>query len=94
MIERETKTITIEVVTATCGRCGYKWELKRGIVPKLCARCKSPYWNAERKHKPHERRAGAESPASIEAARAAIDASRLPHPAGITAEELDEGGEG
>ncbi len=92
MIERETKTITIEVVTATCGRCGYKWELKRGIVPKLCARCKSPYWNAERKHKPHERRAVPDS-ASVDAARASIDSLRLPLPAGITAEELADDSE-
>ena len=71
MIERE--TITIEVLHATCGRCGYKWDLKRGRIPKNCPHCNSPYWNAERKHKPHEPRA-AKPPKptaeEIEAARA------------------------
>ena len=64
--------ITITVLHAECGRCGYKWDLKRGI-PKHCPHCNSPYWNAERKHKPHEPRAAKPpkpSAEEIEAARA------------------------
>jgi hypothetical protein len=71
MIEEE--IITVKVLHATCGRCGYKWDLKRGI-PKHCPHCNSPYWNAERKHKPHEPRAAKPpkpTPEEIEAERAA-----------------------
>ncbi len=45
--------ITIIVLHAECGRCGHKWDLKRGVVPKTCPVCHSPYWNKERVHAPH-----------------------------------------
>ncbi len=53
----ESEKITVEVLHATCGRCGHKWDLKRGRIPVKCPACYSPYWNAVRKHKPHEPRA-------------------------------------
>jgi predicted nucleic acid-binding Zn-ribbon protein len=71
MIEPEKKTV--EVIHATCGRCGHTWDLRRGRIPKKCPRCFSPYWNAERKHKIHEPRAAKpakRSPEEEEAARA------------------------
>ena len=33
----------------TCGRCSYTWYGK--AEPKLCVRCKSPYWNKARVRK-------------------------------------------
>lgn len=34
-----------------CERCGHKWVPREGtgVVPKVCPRCKSPYWATERK---------------------------------------------
>lgn len=29
-----------------CKRCGYEWK-ERKELPRLCARCKSPYWDRE-----------------------------------------------
>lgn len=54
MIEEE--KIVITVLHASCGRCGHRWDLKRGVVPKTCPQCHSRYWNAARKHKIHEPR--------------------------------------
>ena len=74
------ETVLIRVLHAECGRCGHKWDLKRGVVPKNCPACHSPYWNAERKHKIHESRRTGGDEARAErtgAARAAIDAARL-----------------
>jgi predicted Zn-ribbon and HTH transcriptional regulator len=36
-----------------CKRCGHTW-MKRTLdkEPLVCARCKSPYWNTERKENP------------------------------------------
>lgn len=28
-----------------CTRCGYTWEPKRGVPPKVCPKCKSHKWN-------------------------------------------------
>ena len=35
-----------------CERCGYRWARKRPGTrdPKVCPRCKSPYWNTPRTH--------------------------------------------
>lgn len=56
-----TKTVTIR--TAECTRCGHVWRIRRQGVPKSCPACHSPYWNKERKHKPHAiRRHGSETP--------------------------------
>ncbi len=37
----------------TCNRCGYKW-IPRNPDPKVCAKCRSPYWNSPRKNKVKE----------------------------------------
>jgi len=46
-----TKPITR--LECTCSRCGYVWATKTDKKPKVCAniRCKSPYWNTERRIK-------------------------------------------
>ena len=45
-------TMVIEEITVkkcTCERCGHDW-VTRGIeMPKVCPRCKSPYWNTPKK---------------------------------------------
>jgi predicted Zn-ribbon and HTH transcriptional regulator len=32
-----------------CERCGHKWAPRENENPKVCPRCKSPYWNSPRK---------------------------------------------
>ena len=40
-----------------CDRCGYRWSSRNGTGlrdkedPKVCSKCKSPYWNTPRKNK-------------------------------------------
>lgn len=35
-----------------CERCGHEWvPREKGIEPKVCPSCKSPYWNRPRKNK-------------------------------------------
>ncbi len=40
-----------------CDRCGYRWASRNGTGlrdktdPRVCAKCKSPYWNKPRKNK-------------------------------------------
>jgi len=41
-----TKTTT--VLECTCERCSHEWKSK-GINPKVCPKCKSPYWNMPKK---------------------------------------------
>ena len=40
---------TFEPPSLKCKRCGHDW-IQRGIeLPKVCPRCKSPYWNKKRR---------------------------------------------
>jgi hypothetical protein len=32
-----------------CKRCGHSWVPRRVNLPKVCPKCKSPYWNKDRK---------------------------------------------
>lgn len=32
-----------------CERCNHKWVPRENEVPRVCPKCKSPYWNAPRK---------------------------------------------
>ncbi len=32
-----------------CKRCKHEWIPRKEITPIRCPRCKSPYWNKERK---------------------------------------------
>lgn len=34
-----------------CNRCLHDWALRGVDEPSICPKCKSPYWNKERKHK-------------------------------------------
>jgi len=35
----------LELPILRCLRCGRTWYPKRPIEPKVCPKCKSPYWN-------------------------------------------------
>jgi predicted Zn-ribbon and HTH transcriptional regulator len=44
--------VKIEVDGFQCLRCGYQWVpriFKGDELPTICPKCKSPYWNKERK---------------------------------------------
>lgn len=32
-----------------CKRCSHEWVQRTLNLPKVCPRCKSPYWNKERR---------------------------------------------
>jgi len=32
-----------------CERCGHKWVPREEGDPRVCPKCKSPYWNSPRK---------------------------------------------
>lgn len=55
-----------ELMTVTCKRCGHSWA-PRVPNPQTCAKCRSPYWNIERKRR---------TPASPEAIDAALAGMR------------------
>jgi predicted Zn-ribbon and HTH transcriptional regulator len=42
------RKVRITVWGYHCLRCGYEWVPKRAEAPRVCARCKSPYWDRER----------------------------------------------
>jgi len=33
-----------------CARCGHKWVPRDDDKPKVCPKCKSPYWDKPRSH--------------------------------------------
>jgi len=43
---------TILLTGFKCGRCLYEWVPHRDTkgVPRICPKCKSPYWNKDRKY--------------------------------------------
>jgi predicted Zn-ribbon and HTH transcriptional regulator len=41
----------IKLPTFHCLRCEHTWIPRKPEKPKRCARCKSPYWETERKVK-------------------------------------------
>ena len=34
-----------------CKRCGHEWTPRNSNPPKVCPKCKSPYWDRERRKK-------------------------------------------
>ena len=43
--------VPITVMGFRCDRCGHEWIPKRSdSEPKVCPKCKSPYWNQPRQH--------------------------------------------
>jgi predicted Zn-ribbon and HTH transcriptional regulator len=42
------KEKVIMLFTFVCNRCGHKWNPRAPKEPKVCPKCKSPYWNKPR----------------------------------------------
>ena len=43
-------SMKIELQKLLCKRCGYKWTPRKTEI-RICPKCKSPYWDRERKKK-------------------------------------------
>jgi len=42
------KVGTIKLPILKCKRCGNEWIPRVVTLPKVCPKCKSPYWNSEK----------------------------------------------
>ena len=42
-------TIKIEVDGFRCARCGHEWVPRKSETPRVCPKCKSPFWDRERR---------------------------------------------
>ena len=42
-------TEEITVMKCTCERCGHGWITRSQEIPKVCPKCKNPYWNTPKK---------------------------------------------
>jgi len=42
--------------TLNCVRCGHTWPPRTQNLPKVCPKCKSPYWNTEKRGKKSEKK--------------------------------------
>jgi predicted Zn-ribbon and HTH transcriptional regulator len=50
--EKPAYRVRFEVEGFQCLRCGYKWVprvFREEELPTICPKCKSPYWNKERR---------------------------------------------
>jgi len=46
------KVVDIKIKGYRCERCGHEWAPKKeGNSPRVCPKCKSPYWDTPRKDK-------------------------------------------
>lgn len=55
------KKVELNVMGYRCERCGHEWQPRNEEEPRVCPKCKSPYWDRERvrnlkKKKTKERR--------------------------------------
>jgi len=41
----------INIPKRKCKRCGNEWFLRKPEEPKTCPKCRSPYWDKERRIK-------------------------------------------
>ena len=41
----------VKITQLECNRCHHKWYPRHLSMPKVCPKCKSPYWNKERVRK-------------------------------------------
>ena len=39
----------VKLPVLSCTRCGHTWIPRRPEPPKVCPKCKSPYWDRPRK---------------------------------------------
>ena len=65
------KLVPITLMGLRCERCAYEWVPRSTTeVPRVCSRCKSPYWNRPRQKRGESAQAPVEPEASVqEAAR-------------------------
>jgi len=42
------KVQTVELSQLKCNRCEWEWFPRALALPKICPKCKSPYWNKAR----------------------------------------------
>jgi predicted Zn-ribbon and HTH transcriptional regulator len=40
--------MTVELPQFECKRCGHKWYPRKPEKPRVCPKCKSPYWDKEK----------------------------------------------
>jgi len=40
--------VRIEVDGFRCARCGHEWVPRKNETPRVCPKCKSPFWDRER----------------------------------------------
>lgn len=38
----------VTVASLTCGRCGHIWQPSTDRMPRVCPKCKNPYWDRAR----------------------------------------------
>lgn len=41
--------VKLEVWGYRCERCQHEWVPRAEVEPKVCPKCKSPYWNTPRR---------------------------------------------
>jgi predicted Zn-ribbon and HTH transcriptional regulator len=39
----------LKVTAYVCERCGHIWIPRAGLKPRVCPKCKSPYWDKPRR---------------------------------------------
>ena len=43
--------VTTTYYFSKCERCKHSWKRRSEAIPKVCPKCKSPYWNKARRKK-------------------------------------------
>ena len=48
------KLVEIKMMGYRCTRCGHEWvpRVNATAPPRVCAKCKSPYWDRQRRSRP------------------------------------------
>ena len=41
--------ITITSSGYKCHRCGHAWVPRKSVYPRICPKCKSPYWDRDKR---------------------------------------------
>ena len=54
-IRRFQGRLDYQPVRLECKRCGHRWTPRGARPPKVCPKCKSPYWSKERRKEMEER---------------------------------------
>jgi len=48
--KREVITYIVMIHGLKCLRCGHTWKQRSKSMPKVCPKCKSPWWNVQPKN--------------------------------------------